>query len=216
MLKVNGQILFRMSRLVNNLIRNGYLRSDAIIDAFSNIHRIEFIPEDLASQSEADIPLPIGYGQTISQPLSVAFMLELLDPKPGQNILDVGSGSGWTTGLLAYIVGEKGRVTSMETIKELCEIGEKNVAKFNFIKRGIVEFYCESAENGFEKNAPYDRILVSASVDEIPPALKKQLVVGGKIVIPVMKSIWFMDKKGEDDFHIEKFPGFSFVPFIKV
>jgi len=203
-----------MSHLINDLIKNGYLRSDDIIDAFSNVRRIEFVPEDLASQSEANIPLPIGYGQTISQPLTVAFMMELLEPKSGQNVLDIGSGSGWTTGLLAYIVGEQGKVTSMEKIKELCEIGKKNIDKFGFIKKGIVEFYSESAENGFEKNAPYDRILVSASVDEIPSILRKQLVAGGKMVIPVMNSIWYVEKKGEDDFNIEKFPGFTFVPFV--
>lgn len=204
-----------MSRLVNNLIESGYLRSDDIISAFFNIHRVEFIPDDLVSQSEANIPLPVGYGQTISQPLTVAFMMELLEPEKNQNILDVGSGSGWTTALLAYIVGEKGRVTAMEKIKELCEMGEKNVNKFGFVKKGIVEFYCESAEKGFEKNAPYDRILVSASVDEIPLALKEQLAIGGKMVIPVRNSIWYVEKKGENDFGIEKFPGFSFVPFMQ-
>ena len=204
-----------MSRLVNDLIRNGYLRDNDIIDAFFNVHRIEFIPEDLASQADANIPLPIGYGQTISQPLTVAFMMELLEPKPGQNILDIGSGSGWTTGLLAYIVGEQGKVTAMEKIKELCEIGKKNVDKFGFIKNGIVEIYCESADKGFEKNAPYDRILVSASLDEIPLVFKKQLAIGGKMVIPILNGIWYVEKNGEDDFNIEKFAGFSFVPFIK-
>lgn len=204
-----------MSRLVNDLVSKGYLRSDIIIEAFSKVHRIEFIPDDLAAQAEADIALPIGFGQTISQPMTVAFMLELLDPKPGQNILDVGSGSGWTTGLLSHIVGEKGKVTAMELIEELCKIGEKNVKKFGFIKKGIAEFYPGSAENGFASNAPYNRILVSASVDEIPSALKDQLILGGKMVIPVNNSIWYVEKKGNDDFYIEKFPGFSFVPFLK-
>lgn len=204
-----------MSQLINDLIRNGYLRSDSVIDAFSHVQRIEFIPDDLASRAEANIPLPIGYGQTISQPLVVAFMLELLDIKSGQNILDVGSGSGWTTGLLAHIVGENGRVTAMEKIKELCEFGKKNVEKYNFIKKGIVEFYCESAENGFPKNAPYDRILVSAVAGDIPAEFKKQLNIGGKMVIPVANSIWYVEKTGDDEFQIEKFPGFEFVPFVK-
>ena len=103
----------------------------------------------------------------------------------------------------------------MEKIKELCEIGKKNVDKFGFIKNGIVEIYCESADKGFEKNAPYDRILVSASLDEIPLVFKKQLAIGGKMVIPILNGIWYVEKNGEDDFNIEKFAGFSFVPFIK-
>jgi protein-L-isoaspartate(D-aspartate) O-methyltransferase len=204
-----------MSRLVNDLIRNGYLTTDNIIDAFSKIRRTEFIPDDLRAQAEANIALPIGYGQTISQPLTVALMLELLDPQSGQNILDIGSGSGWTTALLAHIVGGEGSVTALEVIPELCELGEKNVNKFSFIKKGVVQFYCQSAENGFEKNASYDRILVSAAVAEIPVALKEQLKVGGKMVIPVRSEIWFIEKKAQEDFHIEKFAGFAFVPFIE-
>ncbi len=204
-----------MSRLVNDLIRNGYLRSDNIIDAFSKVLRVEFIPSDLEAQAEANIALPIGYGQTISQPMTVAFMLELLDPQAGQNILDVGSGSGWTTALLSYIVGEKGKVTAVEIIPELCKYGTENVNKFSFIKKEIAEFHCKSADDGFEKNAPYDRILVSAAADEIPAALKDQLVVGGKMVIPIRQEIWFVEKNSQNNLKIEKFAGFSFVPFVR-
>lgn len=203
-----------MSRLVNDLIRNGYLRSDKIIDAFFKVHRTEFVPSDLRQHADINIPLPIGSGQTISQPLVVAFMLELLDPQSGNNVLDVGSGSGWTTALLAYIVGEKGHVTGIEVLKDLCAQGERNVKNFDFIKKEIVEFHCQSAENGFEKNAPYDRILVSASVTEIPEAFKKQLVVGGKMVIPVRNEVLYLEKKSEDNFLVERFAGFEFVPFV--
>lgn len=203
-----------MSRLVNDLIRTGYLRTDKIIDAFFVIHRTEFVPSDLRSQADANIPLPIGHGQTISQPLVVAFMLELLDPKEGNNILDVGSGSGWTTALLAYIVGDKGRVTAIEIIDELCKKGRENISKFGFIKKNIIEFHCQSAKNGFEQNAPYDRILASASVDEIPAEFKNQLAIGGKMVLPVRNEIWYLERKSADNFLVEKFAGFSFVPFV--
>lgn len=203
-----------MSRLVNNLIREGYLRSDSVIEAFSVIHRVEFIPDDLHAQAEANIPLPIGYGQTISQPLTVALMLELLDVKEGNNILDIGSGSGWTTALLSKMAGKAGQVTAMERLRELCEFGKKNVEKFGFVKEGIAQFHCQSATEGFEQNAPYDRILVSAAVVEIPEAYKKQLKIGGKMVIPVRNDIWYLEKKADDDFFVEKFPGFAFVPLI--
>jgi protein-L-isoaspartate(D-aspartate) O-methyltransferase len=203
-----------MSSLVVGLIKKGYLRTDSIIDAFLNVPRAEFVPKDLVSQAEADIALPIGHGQTISQPLTVACMLELLDPKADQNILDVGSGSGWTTGLLSYIVGKKGKVTALEVIEDLCEMGKKNVGKFNFISEGIAEFHCQSGEKGFEKNAPYDRILVSASLKEIPVEFKRQLSIGGKMVLPINNAIWCVEKKQEDDFMIKEFPGFMFVPFV--
>ncbi len=204
-----------MNSLINKLIHLGYLRSDNVIAAFSNINRIEFVPSDLEQEAYADIPLPIGYGQTISQPLTVAFMLELLEAEKGQNILDVGSGSGWTTALLSFIVGEKGKVTALEVIPELCETGKLNVSKFNFVKKGIAEFYNLDGRYGYAKNAPYDRILVSAMADEIPAALKKQLKIGGKMVIPIFNDIWYVEKKSEDDFYLEKFPGFSFVPLVE-
>lgn len=204
-----------MSKLVNDLIHSGNLRSDNIIDAFSSISRMEFISDDLASYADADIPLPIGYGQTISQPLTVATMLELLAVREGDNVLDVGSGSGWTTALLAQMVGKGGRVTALEIIEELCESGKRNIDKYGFVRSGRVEVYCQSAIDGFEKNAPYDCILVSAAVDDLPLPLKKQMKIGGKMVIPVRNSIWFVEKKAEDDFYVERFPGFVFVPFVK-
>lgn len=204
-----------MSSLVHDLIRNGYLRTDAIIDAFAKISRIEFVPKDFEHEAEKNIPLPIGFGQTISQPLTVAFMFELLDPQKEQRILDIGSGSGWTTALLAEIVGEKGKVVSMERVPQLCEFGKKNIAKFDFIKKGIVEFFCKDGSLGCADHAPYDRILVSASTEEVPENLKKQLKIGGKMVVPVFNSIWYLEKRGEDDFYKEEFGGFSFVPLIQ-
>lgn len=204
-----------MSRLANNLMRKGYLKTDVIIDAFFNVGREEFVPDDLVDSTDLDIALPIGYGQTVSQPMTVAFMFELLDPKVGQNVLDVGSGSGWTTALLSYIVGEKGRVTAIERISDLCDFGRRNVNKFNFIKNGIAEFHCQNGSEGFEKNAPYDRILVSATGDRIPEKLKNQLKVGGKIVIPIHNDIWYAEKKSDGELKIEKFPGFSFVPLVE-
>ena len=200
--------------LINDLIRQGYLKSDVIIKAFSEIDRAEFVPEDLKDEAYSNIPLPLGYNQTISQPLTVAFMLELLDPDLGQNILDIGSGSGWTTALLSYAVGSRGKVTALETIPELCELGKRNTAKFNFIKKGIAEFYNIDGNLGYPKNAPYDRILVSAAAEKIPRDFKKQLKAGGILVIPVRDEIWQLKKKDKGGFKIRKYPGFSFVPLV--
>lgn len=203
-----------MSRLVNDLIKRGCLRTDRIVDAFSEMNRIEFVPEEFFSEAEADIALPIGYGQTISQPSTVALMFELIEPKEGHKILDVGSGSGWTTALFAYIVGEEGKVIAIERKEALKNMGEYNVDKFRYVRDKRVQFFLGDGSLGFPAEAPFDRILVSASVEQIPEELKKQLKIGGKMVIPVKNSLVFLEKKSEDEFIKELYPGFLFVPLI--
>jgi protein-L-isoaspartate(D-aspartate) O-methyltransferase len=204
-----------MSKLVNNLIKDGYLKNDLIIAALEHIDRIEFVPRELELLVDADVALPIGYGQTIPKPMVIALMLELLDSQPGQKILDVGSGSGWTTALLAKIVGDGGKVVSMERMKSLSDFAKKNTDKYGFVKKGTAEFYHGDIAVGFPPEAPYDRILVSPSVlDEIPQTLKNQLKLGGKMVVPVGNSIIYLEREGENEFFREEFPGFDFVPFI--
>ncbi len=201
--------------LINSLIEEGWLKTERIIKAFREIKRADFMPEEMRDQAEINEALPIGQGQTISQPLVVAFMLEELESKPGDNVLDIGSGSGWTTALLSYIVGEEGKVTAMEVVPELKEFGEKNVSKYNFIKKGIAQFILGDGAKGYIKEAPFDRILVSAAVqEEIPKAWKEQLKVGGRIVTPVGSSIFVLEKQSEDKFKEEEHPGFAFVPLI--
>jgi protein-L-isoaspartate(D-aspartate) O-methyltransferase len=203
-----------MDSLTEELIRQGYLKSDRTIDAFRKVRREEFLPDEMKDFAEEDVALSIGNGQTNSQPLTVAFMLELLDPQPGQNILDVGSGSGWTTALLSHIVGRKGKVTALEVIPELSEWGKENADRFGFVREGIAEFHVADGHQGFPQNAPYDRILVSASGAEVPEKLKDQLRAGGKMVIPVGGSIWRLEKKSEGEFLEEEYPGFAFVPLV--
>jgi len=208
--------------LIDSLIEEGWLKTQRIIGAFRKIKRIDFLPEDIKDLAELNEALPIGFGQTISQPLVVAFMIELLNPKPGEKILDVGSGSGWTTALLAEIVGEKGKVIAIEIIPELMEFGKKNVEKYNFIEKGVVEFICADGSKGYPKAASrpelaewFDKILASASAREIPKAWKEQLKIGGRIVTPIGTSIWLFVKKSEKEFEEIEYPGFVFVPLIE-
>jgi len=202
--------------LIDSLVKDGWLKTSRIISAFRKIKRADFMPEDMRNLAELNEALPIGYGQTISQPLTVAFMLEQLQPEPGQKILDIGSGSGWTTALLSYIVGEKGKIIAIEIISELKEFGEKNVAKYDFIEKGFVEFICTDGSKGYEKEAPFDKILASAAVQEkIPQAWKEQLKVGGRIVTPVGNSIWVLIKKSEKEFEQIEHSGFAFVPLVE-
>jgi len=201
--------------LIDALIKNGWLKTPEIIEAFKKIKREDFLPEDLKYLAESNEALPIGYGQTISQPLVVAFMLEKLQPKRGDKILDIGSGSGWTTALLAQIVGERGKVIAMEIIPELVEFGKNNVVKYNFIEKGIVEFVCQDGSKGYKKEAPYDKILCSAETKELPEAWKNQLKIGGRIVTPIGTSIWVFEKQKGNEFKTENYPGFIFVPLIE-
>ncbi|MCK4454085.1 protein-L-isoaspartate O-methyltransferase [Candidatus Parcubacteria bacterium] len=204
-----------MNNLVDSLIKEGWLKTPRIIEAFRKIKRKDFLPENTRHLAELNEALPIGFGQTISQPLVVAFMLEKLEPDAGDRILDIGSGSGWTTALLAEIVGEKGTVFSFEIIPELMEFGKKNVEKYNFLKKGIVEFFCDDGSKGYREKAPYDKILVSAALyKELPQAWKKQLEVQGRIVVPIGSSIWLFVKKSEDKFDEYEYPGFAFVPLV--
>lgn len=201
--------------LIDSLILNGYLKTSHIIEAFRKIKRVDFLPNHLKSLSEVDEALPIGQGQTISQPAVVAFMIELLQPKKGDKILDVGSGSGWTTALLAQIVGEDGKVFGIELLPSLAELGKENIKKYNFIEKGIVKILCQDGSKGLKKEAPFDKILVSASADKVPEALKEQLKIKGRIVIPIGTSIWLFIKKGKDNFEKKEYFGFLFVPLIE-
>ena len=242
--------------LIDSLIQENWLKTERIIRAFQKIERRDFLPEDMKDLAELNEALLIGSGQTISQPLVVAFMLELLLPKPGDKILDIGSGSGWTTALLAHIVSQKGnskfqipnnkqipnsngpafakategkqnskgKVIAIEIIPELKEFGEKNVAKYNFIEKGIAEFICADGSKGYKKEAPFDRILASASAEKIPPVWKEQLKIEGRIVTPIGSSIWLFVKKTpsfakvmegkEKEFEETEYPGFVFVPLV--
>ncbi len=196
---------------VDDLIKQGWLQTPEIIKAFRKVKREDFLQEGQKKFAFLDQPLPIGGGQTNSQPLTVAFMLEKLQPEPGDKILDIGSGSGWTTALLAEISGQKGRVVSMEVIPELKEFGQKNVSEYGFSN---VEYVCENARQGYPQEAPYDKILCSASIrGKIPQAWKDQLKNNGRMVLPVDSSIWLVSRN-EQGFRETEYPGFSFVPLI--
>lgn len=200
--------------LIKELIEDGYLKTAAIIEAFQKIDRIDFVPKAAKGEAYGNYPLAIGHGQTISQPLTVAFMLELLEPKAGEKILDIGSGSGWQTALLAQIVGEQGKVIAIERVAELKNMTEQNVAKYNFIEKGIVEVMEGDGSQGYEPMAPFDKIIAAAAAQEVPENWKKQVKVGGRIVTPVGNSIYVLDKTAADEFSEKQYFGFSFVPLI--
>lgn len=124
-------------QLVEHLKQRGVLKTPALVEAFRAVDRRSFVPEEFFFNAYEDHPLPIGHGQTISQPWTVAFMLERLQPQPGNRVLDIGSGSGWTTALLAHVVGAEGFVQGLELIDALVELGQQNLSLWDFPRQPL-------------------------------------------------------------------------------
>jgi len=182
-----------------------------ITDAFEAVKREDFVPKELLKEAGIDAPLPIGAGQTISQPYTVRFMLELLDVKEGNSILDVGSGSGWTTALLAYLAGPTGKVIGVERVPELVKFGRGNLAKYKFPNARIEQ---AGKDLGWPKEGLYDRILVSAAAKELPEKLVAQLKVDGIMVCPISNTVEKIMKQRGEKLERERHEGFAFVPLV--
>lgn len=181
---------------------------DAIAEAFAAIDRRGFLPADERGRAGYDGPLPIGHGQTNSQPRTVEDMLRLLAPRPGDHVLDVGSGSGWTTALLAHLVGPSGSVVGVELEPELVAFGGANLAA-----TGQSWARIEQAGDVFGRpeDAPYDRILVSADGGSLPDDLVAQLADAGRMVLPVAGRMTLVVRDG-DRVVTSEHGAYSFVP----
>ncbi len=182
---------------------------DAVDAAFSAFPREGFLRRGERRQAAYDGPLPIGEGQTNSQPRTVSAMLRLLDVAPGQRVLDVGSGSGWTTALLAHLVGSAGSVVGVEIQPSLVEFGSANLAATHQPWASIRA--ATPGVLGVPDHAPYDRILVSAEPATLPQSLVDQLGDGGRLVIPVRGTMTLVTRSG-DDVHESHHGFYRFVP----
>ena len=185
-----------------------YKFSEKIIGAFKKVKREDFIPQDLKKFAYEDTPLPIGHNQTISQPYTIAFMLNLLEIENKQKILEVGSGSGYVLALMSEL-NLNGKIIGIERIKQLAENSSKALKNYKNVK-----VIYGQGEKGLEKEKPFDRILVSASSSSIPKKLLEQLKINGILVMPLRDSIIQL-KKLKNKEQIKEFPGFVFVPLIE-
>jgi protein-L-isoaspartate(D-aspartate) O-methyltransferase len=202
-------------RMVKNLQRSGYVKSQAVADAMLTIPRHEFLPGPIQKSAYVDSPLPIGKGQTISAPHMVAMMLEKLDLKEGQKVLEVGGGSGYHAALVAHMVGKEGLVVSIERIKTLVERAGQVLSNLGLERRVVM--VVGDGSLGFEDKAPYDRIFITCASPQIPPPLLDQLKDGGKLLIPLgslhLQTLVLVEKKGEK-IKKKSYGGCMFVPLI--
>jgi len=166
---------------------------DSVFAAFRAVPREGFLRPESVTRADFNGPLEIGHGQTNSQPATVRDMLALLAVEPGDRVLDVGSGSGWTTALLAHLTGPTGHVYGVELEPDLATWGAANLARHHFPWASIQEAL--PGVLGLPETGPYDRILVSADPRVLPSSLVDQLADGGRMVIPVSSVMLTVDRE---------------------
>ncbi len=198
--------------MVETTIRARDVSDPDVLRAMSTVPRHKFVPGDLESVAYDDHPVPIGYGQTISQPYIVAWMTELLELKPGEKVLEIGTGSGYQAAVLAEI-GDL-EVYSVEIVPELAESAAQRLAALGY---GQVKVKQADGYYGWLEYAPFDAILITAAPDHLPAPLVEQLKPGGRLVIPIgppggYQSLWkFVNEK--DGLKAYNLGGVIFVPF---
>ena len=189
------------------------ITDERVLAAMGRVPRHEFVPVDFQAQAYEDHPLPIGFGQTISQPYIVALMTQLVNPQPGKKVLEIGTGSGYQAAVLAELTDQ---VYSIEIIPELAGRAEATLKRLGYDKIVVKQ---ADGYWGWAEQAPFDAILVTAAPDHVPQPLVNQLAEGGVMVIPVgppggYQSLWILERHGEEIIRTN-WGGVSFVPLTR-
>jgi protein-L-isoaspartate(D-aspartate) O-methyltransferase len=197
-------------KMVDTQLRARDITDEEVLDVMLKIPRHKFVPANLIEQAYNDNPVPIGYGQTISQPYIVGLMTQSLQLNKSDKVLEIGTGSGYQAAVLAELVN---KVYTIEIIKELAEGAEQ---RLNFLGYDNIKVKNDDGYFGWKQFAPYDAIIVTAATNHIPPPLLEQLKDGGKLIIPLgsilqFQTLTLVTKKGED-LDTEFITGVRFVP----
>jgi protein-L-isoaspartate(D-aspartate) O-methyltransferase len=203
----------KLDDLISIMKKNGFLNDDKVELAIRKMPRHEFVPISLKEEAYEDAPLPIMKNQTISQPSVVSRMTEWLNIKEGQKILEIGSGSGWQTAILSYLVGH-GKVYSIERHSELVEFAKKNLDRLGIEN---VKIILGDGSAGFTDEAPFDRIIITAACKKVPEQLLEQLSNEGLLIAPVgefQQSMILLKKTSNGIVEIKNQSGYVFVPLL--
>lgn len=189
------------------------MADDAVARAMQAVPRTGFLPRSQRPFADADHPLPIGQGQTSSQPSTVADMLRLLHVPRRASVLDIGAGSGWTTALLAHLTGPDGEVLGIERRARLAGWGDANVAATGMGWARVEQ--ARPGTLGSPRPGGWDRILVSAAADRLPQELVDQLAPGGLMVVPVRGRMLVVERRPDGDVQVSEHGGYQFVPLVE-
>lgn len=200
-------------KMVKQQIEQRDVKDPSVLKSMRSVKRHLFVPENQAADAYSDRPLPIGYGQTISQPYIVAYMTEIIQPKPQSKVLEIGTGSGYQAAVLAEIVKE---VYTIEIVPQLGNTAAERLKKLNYNK---VKVKLADGYHGWKENAPYDAIVVTAAAEFIPPPLLEQLKDSGKMIIPIgspfmTQTLTLVEKRGKKMITKSLMP-VVFVPFTR-
>lgn len=212
-MKIEKKYQTALNGLICYLKNSRFLTDDNVEAAFRNIPRHVFVPESELACAYYNEPLPIMKNQTISQPGVVSRMTEWLDVKNGQNILEIGTGSGWQSGILSYLIGN-GTVYSIERHPELAKFAQENLKK---LKIENVHVISGDGSVGYPKAAPYDRIIITAACTKIPLPLLEQLSENGLLLAPVgdsLQSLILLQKTSKGIIEIKNQSNYVFVPLL--
>lgn len=205
----------RRNEMVTTQIVDRGIRDREVVRAMRTVPREKFVVPASAASAYDDCPLPIGWGQTISQPYIVAYMIEALALKRGETVLEVGAGSGYAAAILAEICGHD-HVYGIERLEQLADQANANLAAAGY---GTVQIRHGDGTEGWPEAAPFDAILVSAGAPHVPHTLAEQLRVGGRMIVPVggsrhNQALVLVTRKDQDSFDEQVLGDVRFVPLI--
>jgi protein-L-isoaspartate(D-aspartate) O-methyltransferase len=196
--------------LIETLKKKEVLKTPDVLKAFEKVSRENFVAKEYKSHTYVDEALPLFSGQTISQPSTVAVMTEALELSRSQRVLEIGTGSGYQSAIISEIIGDRGILFSVERLKKLHDFAKENLERYENIRLVLGD-----GSKGLPDNKPFDRIIVTAGVKDVPKPLLDQLRVGGIMVVPMQDCRLLVITKKDNNLDVKNLGNFKFIPLVE-